>query len=357
MSSGQMSRRKFLAVIGGAGSALGIAGLSGWRLLGNGGESSAPVAGEFAVDPGVEVVEVAPGFVDATVWNDELLTLRASPAGTGIVLHSETTGTHHPIDVPDGFAARCVGVIDDTVVIGGHRHMEADESAFDVGAGYDSLLRRSGAETGLLLSQPGRPVVVPYRYRPVERVATAITSSDLASWAPRDLYLPTGTAGSVAAVLEHSSHLALDRYAYAEHPDSVFEAYLLAGDSAKPTADGLHRYRSLPIDHGSIWGAVADERQDLVVIDDRQGIVCYGEDSQVVFSIPDGSDLLGVQFQVGQSIATIVSADGNRETRIYSDGREVNRQVAGNLVAHQVSPQLTIATSTGKAAALFAKTT
>ena len=353
-SSEPMSRRRFLVVVGGAGGALGVAGLGGWRLLG-GGDSSVPTAGRFAVDPGVEIVEVEPGFVDATAWNDELLTLRASNSGTGIVLRSETTGTDHPVDVPDGFAARCVGVIDDTIIIGGHRHIETNEVAFATGADYGVLLRRAGLEADLLLSQPSRPIAASHDYRPVERVATVITASNLVGWAQRDVHLPSGTGGSVAAVLEQSSSLALDRYAYSDYLDSVFEASFLSVISAVPDPKEDLSHRSLPIDHGSIWGVVSDYNQELIVIEDRSGTVCYDHRNNVVFSIQDGSELLGIQLRAGQPLVSVVDANGVQETRAYYEGREIERRPIGDVVAHQISPRLTVAAEAGKAAAVFAE--
>ena len=238
MSSTQpMSRRRFLAVVGGTGGALGVAGLGGWRLLG-GGEGSGPAAGGLAVDPGVEIVEVQPGFADATVWNDELLTLRAATDGSGIVLRSETTDTDHPVDAPDGFAARCVGVIDDTIVIGGHRNVEFARTAFESGIEYETLLRSAGPQAQTLLDQPSRPITYPHEHVSIGRSATVTHTNDLEAWRNQTINMSDGTGASLATIFPSSVTFALERYSDPEHADSIYEVALVNFDgSTQPSWD------------------------------------------------------------------------------------------------------------------------
>ena len=250
-SSQPMSRRRFLAVVGGTGGALGVAGLGGWRLFGGAGGSQAQTLAAAGVDAGVEVVEVEAGFVDATVWDDQLLTLRAAPDGPGIVLHSETTGQDHPVQTPEGFTARCVGVIDDTIVIGGHREIETGQVSFEAGTDYETLLKLAGPEAEALLSQPGRPAAAPHQRTLRGKFASLVITRDIGSWTSHEVLLPDRTGGSVAAVLERSGTLAMDHYRFPSEADSNYEAVLI-GAVAALGGTGQFRDWSQSVDHGSI---------------------------------------------------------------------------------------------------------
>ncbi|MCY3859045.1 MAG: hypothetical protein OXG25_09060 [Gammaproteobacteria bacterium] len=351
MSSGQMSRRKFLAVVGGAGGALGVAGLGSWRLLG-GGAGSASAAGGFAVDPGVEVVEVASGFADAAVWKDELLTLRAGPVGSGIVLRSETTGTDHPVDTPVGFTARCVGVIDDTLIIGGHQDVDTGQMTFQADADYEQLLRAAGSQSALLLAQPHRPIARPHVHTDHERRAVGISTADLEEWKSEEVKFSDGTNGSIAAILEHSSLAALDHYSYPGHTDSIYEVALFRISSMlSGTAEFVAPAQE--VDHGAVWGAVGTWPHDVVVVSDRYGTRGYRATGELEFSIGDGSRLLGVR-SIGTELEAYVSGfDSAKHSRIYASGEEVARRPMNDLALHQVAPDISLALSDRRLAGVF----
>ena len=361
MSSTQpMSRRRFLAVVGGTGGALGVAGLGGWRLLG-GGEGSGPAAGGFAVDPGVEIVEVEPGFADATVWNDELLTLRAATDGSGIVLRSETTDTDHPVDAPDGFAARCVGVIDDTIVIGGHRNVEFARTAFESGIEYETLLRSAGPQAQTLLDQPSRPIAYPHEHVSIGRSATVTHTNDLEAWRNQTINMSDGTGASVATIFPSSVTFALERYSDPEHADSVYEVALVNFNPAefKSTSTGISlvvndAHPSFRIDHGSVWGSATGFGTDLIVVGDRSGMTCYSDLGQRVFVLDDGSYLLGIHATDNLVRATVYNPNNEHEVREFDNtGAEIERYPASGAVIHQAKADIILAASLGKKAAIL----
>ena len=259
-SSEPMSRRRFLAVVVGTGSALGVAGLGGWQLLLGRDSLRADsfAATGIVADQGVEIVEVAPGLVDATVWNDQLLTLRANEKGTGIILRSETSGTDYPVNAPDGFAARCVGVIDNTLIIGGHREVETGRMEFHTGTDYEMIAAAAGRLSGLLLSEPARPIVSGYTHLIVDTFPTLLTSEDPGRWDGHGMS-QSHQGGSIGTVLESSGMIAVDRYLDAEIPDSVFEVAFVEPEA---WLQGVEYSARAPIvvDHGALWG-VSPRRQ------------------------------------------------------------------------------------------------
>lgn len=348
MSTGPMSRRHFLAVIAGTTGAAAAAGLGGWRLLGSRG-SSLPAAASFAADPGVEIVEVQPGFVDATVWNDELLTLRASPTGTGIMLRSETADTDHPVDAPEGFAARCVGVIDNTIIIGGHREYEIRRVVFQAGEDYGTLLRQAGDEADLLLTQPGRPAAHAHERSIVPKIATVAVAEAFDDWSSRELSFPEGTGGSIAAVLETSSDLALDHYRFPDLADSNFEAALIDGRAAL-VGTGEFRAWSQPVDHGSIVNSASAPGIDLIVISDRHGTRCFDQNGSPVFDFDDA--LVHSVQPLSDDLADITAVgalthEGRIETRFFRGGSEYAPAAPALLMTHQASAGVTLAAPAG----------
>jgi len=342
MSSGQMSRRKFLAVVGGAGGALGVAGLGSWRLLG-GGAGSASAAGGFAVDPGAEVVEIQTGFVDATVWNDDLLTLRASPAGTGIVLRSETTGSEHPVGVPEGFTARCVGVIDDTIVIGGHQAISTGQITFEEGEDFRSLAAAAGPQAEILLGAPLPSPPVAHTHTFVDLHPSVAVSDELDTWTNTSLFFD-GFGGSCTAVADKNGTLVLDRYADAEVPDSVFEIASVAVPNGL-TFDALRIGGAIEVDHGGVWGTVYGDQGELLVVADRYGIRSLGPDGEPTFSLEEPYSLLGINVVGATSAVAVEDSFGERHIIEFRNGIQVAQRPLGSneLVLHRVSKSLTIA--------------
>lgn len=346
-STEPMSRRRFLAVIAGTTGAAAAAGLGGWRLLGSRG-SSLPAAASFAADPGVEIVEVQPGFVDATVWNDELLTLRASPTGTGIMLRSETTDTDHPVDAPEDFTARCVGVIDDALTVGGNQAVEMETLGFEVGIAYESLLANAGQESESLMRQPGRAVTSPHLHTFIDRHPTFVASSDLENWQTDRVEPVTGTGGSIGAILEGEGLAAIEHYAFPEIPDSVFESLLVrlnGTDDAVPDAGLL-----LPLDHGVIWGTSAVQGRDVLIISDRFGYFGYDMQGTTLFSVTDGSSVLGVQASDDVLYVSVLSSDGVRTRWGFVEGRRVSLQEESLdfPISHQIGATLALVSPSPK---------
>ena len=136
------------------------------------------------------------------MWNDQLFTLRAATDGTGIVLRSETARLDHSVEVPEGFTARCVGVIDDTITVGGNHAVEMETLRFEAGIAYDSLLEHAGRESELLMAQPGRAVASPHLHTFVDRYPAIVTSGDLENRQANRVTRRAGTDGSVGAIRE-----------------------------------------------------------------------------------------------------------------------------------------------------------
>ena len=288
MSRRVLSRRRFLAVVGGAGSSLALAGSAGAeRALSASEPQRAPNVSTPATVPGARVaqvgdpggergpvaVNVKAGFVDATSWTDQLLTLR-SGGPSGMLVRSELLGRDYPVTVPEGFAGRCLGSWGGSVVIGGHRVVNTGSFTFEAGEAYETLLAQAGDHARVLVAQPGRPVVTPYRHVFVERFPAVLVTSDLTNWQHLDVPLSVGTGGSFGAVLERGGVLAADHYAVAEVPDSVFEASLVTLAGAVGGEASAAR-GSIPVDHGGLWGASDTGSSDLVIVSDRAGTRGY----------------------------------------------------------------------------------
>lgn len=343
-----MSRRRFLAVVGGASGALGLAGLSGWRLL-SGRDGSGSAAEGFAVDPGMEIVEVQPGFVDATAWGEELLTLRADNVGKGIVLRSEITGTNHPVDAPDGFAARCVGTIGGELVICGHRVMETGSITFEAGPEYNSLTDYAGSLAQVLHSQPDPPEAVPHTHAYVEFAPSMLVASRLDEWDFYSAQVSGVQGGSIGAIFSDSEMVAVDVYAIAEVPDSI-EASALIPISDPRTENHKPAVVKVPVDHGAIWGTGHDGTSELLIVSDRSGTNIYDTDGAIRLSIADDSRLLGLSaFGDAASIA-LALADGQREVRHFRGSTEIgsSRLDPRSHIVHRVSSAVTVATSGAK---------
>ena len=361
-SSRPMSRRRFLAIVGGTG-IVTAAGLGGWRLVAGGSNATIGNPGPQtsqrsigSIDPSVEIIEVQPGFVDATVWNDQLLTLRADHTGTGITLRSETSGIHYPVNAPDHFTARCVGVIDDTIIVGGHREIEAGRMSFEEGTSYETLLGLAGPEAAALLSQPVQPVAHAHEHTITSKITSLVASEDIGKWNTRDVVLPDNTGGSIAAVLERSGALALDHYRFPSSADSNYEAVLI---DAKEALKGLGQLRSWSktVDHGSIISSASGLSNDVVVVSDRYGVRCFDHDGTNVFDFDDGS-LYAVQPLSGDlsdiTAVGVITFEGEVETRFYRYGTEFAPPVSVMLLTHQVSPHVTLAAPAGRVGSVFA---
>ena len=314
MTSGTpISRRRFLAVIGGTGVAA-ASGFGSWKLLigSQGPEPMRPIIGSGSVPPelNIDIVEVQPGFVDATVWNDELFTLRVESAGT--VLRSETTGTDYPVDTPGAFTARCIGVTDDIVIIGGHQRIAAGSLVYESGPPYRQLVNLGGADAEALLSEPARFTASPHEHLLVDHVPSIITAREMGVWRTGQLRTVDPLAGSCGAVLENSGTLAIDHYLDAESPDSIYEVVLM--DVASALAESVSvPTAAVAIDHGHIWGTAFDGKQDLLVITDRTGTRGLDDIGSVKFEL-EPSIVLEAINPSGQLLdLTVEISDGSQE--------------------------------------------
>lgn len=356
-----ISRRRFLAIVGGTTGALGITGLGGWNLLARRSGAAANTAGTTAGDPrtapDVEIVEVEPGFADATVWKDQLLTLRADANGTGIVVRSETTGYEHPVDAPDDFTARCIGNIDGAIVIGGHAHVQGEVVIYEAGPDALDLLLHAGAEAAALASQPGIPVFERHVYAPNKITAFLVATSDLRQWDTTEIVFPDRSGGSIAGILERSGSFALDHYESPDTADSNFEAILLDARSALGGVAVFENW-ALPVDHGLIWGVTSAEWADIVIVADRYGVRAKDDRGHRVFEINDAFlyTVQPVVGEFGEVIAVgVLGASGVAETRLFRDGEELASVDDALLMSHQIAPTISLAAPAGKIGGMTAE--
>lgn len=346
MSGRVLSRRRFLAVVGCASGALLVADRVGADETpgSDGAHGGAPGAGGQA---GVVVVAVESGFVDATSWQGELLTLRAGPSG--MVVRSELAERDYEVEVLDGFAGRCLGAHGNLLVIGGHRVVRTGTMTFEAGTPYETLLAQAGPEAKLLAAQPGRPVVTPYRHVFIERFPALVATADMRDWKHVDVPLGVGTGGSFGAVLERVGVLAGDLYAIAEVPDSVVEASLISlADAVRGEASAARG--SISLDHGSLWGASDTGVSDLVIVADRTGTRGYDSRNQAVVSLANDDWLLGINPEAGSLEAAVQTRDGAREIKRFRSGIEKETATLTDeaLIKHRISPHVTIASPDGK---------
>ncbi len=341
-----MSRRQFLAIVGGTAAG---AGLVGWRVmdhLGTGGVSATGIGD--AASGGPLAVQVDSGFVGATSWRGDLLTLRPAADG-GMVLRAELAGTEHVVDVPEGFAGRCVGTAGDVVAVCGHRVIETGRMTFEAGTDYRTLIADAGPMSELLLGEPEYPTMSGHTYVLVERFPSLLSSNDLVTWGHFDLPLVDGRGGSFGAVLDRGGVLAADSYAIAEIPDSVYETTLInLADAAVGEASVVRE--PIPIDHGSLWGGADDGASDLVIVSDRSGTKGYDDRGNVAFSITDGSQLLGVSPTEQSLDIAVQMSSGRREIRHFSDGSHTSSTMLADdsLVQHRVAPDVIVAAPDGQ---------
>lgn len=367
MAYDAMNRRRFLVLVGGAagtllsagcgqheaGPAGGLPGAGASSLAGGidgglpGGSSGLlSVDADDVGEAGVEVVAVEPELVDMTAWHGEFLTLRPGPAG--MLVRSESTGRDYPVEVPDGFAARCIGTHGDLLAVCGHRVVYTGYMIFEAGTPYETLLEQAGPHAALLTAQPSRPEVRPYRHEFIERFPALLTTDNLLDWEHFDLALGIGTGGSFGAVIERGGVLAADHYAYAEVSDSVFEASLISLADAvagKVSASGA----PIPLDHGALWGTSDTGTSGLVVVNDRTGTYAYDDKQRPVIAVTDNAAVLGVEPRGGFLNVAVQTSDGLREIRQFRNGTQqaVEGIGTGDPVRHRISPDITVTSPDG----------
>ena len=282
-----------------------------------------------------------------TSWEGEFLTLR--PDRTGMVVRSETTGQDHAVDVPDGFAGRCMGAHNGLLVVCGHRVVHTGYMTFEAGTPYEALIEQAGPHAALLRTQPDRPDARPYTHEFIERFPALLVTDNLLDWKLFDLSLNVGTGGSFGAVIERGGVLAADHYAFAEVPDSVFEASLInLGHAAEGRVSVVST--AVPVDHGSIWGAGDTGTDGLMVVADRRGVRAYDGRQRPVLSVADDAALLGIDASDGFLNVAVEATDGTREIRRFRDGTQhaVLDVEADDPIRHRVSADVVVVTPGGK---------
>lgn len=346
-----MSRRRFLAVVGGTAGVVGIAGLAGRSLLGGPGDPAPADAGNLTglmlADPGVEIVEVEPGFADAAVWNDQLLTLRADPAGTGIILRSETDGIEHPVDAPPDFTARCIGTIGTSLAIGGHRQIETGSILFESGPDFKTLAETAGPMADLLRGTPALPAPIGDRFRFIDSYPWLSISSDLWSWVDHEI-VADGHGGSCGAITDSGNIAAVDRYVDPDVPDSIFDVALveLPVDLSTGTFVG---HRQIPVSHGGVWGTSQDMRGELLAIVDDHGASFYRLDGSWLFTLPAEFSLLSIDSVDGVWMVSLRDRGGEQYVAEYGSELKIVQydRDPKPLLRHRVDERLTIV-STGR---------
>ncbi len=371
LDSQRFSRRGFLVVVGGASSALVFNSRvyanetsSNDELGTETSEPSLPSIGESESDQpdtndrgdtgelaNLSITHVESGFVDATNWQDELLTLRQGPQG--MLVRYEMAARDHLVTVPEGFTGRCLGTHENLLVIGGHRLLQTETATFEAGTSYKTLLEQAGADSKILLDQGEKPSVRPYQHIFIERLPSLIVSEDLQNWETLDLPLRVGTGGSFGAVLERGSVLAADHYSIAEMPDSVIEVSQISLAEAiygRPTTVR----DSIPLDHGTLWGASDTGTSDLLIVTDRNNIKGYDDQNQVLLSLDPDTRLLGITASGDIIEAAVETATGTRQIQRFKNGAlaEIAALTANDSITHRISPDILITAPDGKNALL-----
>ncbi len=251
--------------------------------------------------------------------------------------------------VPDGFAGRCMGAHGDLLAVGGHRVARTGYMTFEAGTPYETLLGQAGPHTELLSAQPNRPDARSYRHEFIERFPALIVTDNLLDWELFDLSLNIGTGGSFGAVIERGGVLAADHYAFAEVPDSVFEASLISlGGAATGQVSVVSG--AVPVDHGSLWGAGDTGTSGLVVVADRRGVRAYDDGQRPVLDIADDAKVLGIDASGGFLDVAVETSNGRREIRRFRGGAQqaaVDIQ-SSDPIRHRVSPDVTVVSANGK---------
>ena len=344
MTSGTpISRRRFLAVIGGAGITT-VAGWGSWRLLTDSRPTPTLDGDLREIEPSVEIVEVQPGFTDATVWRGQLFTLRAGSDNGSVTLRSETIGTDHTVHTPHGFTARCLGVIEDSIAVGGHQLVMTETVSFDHGTDYESLLASAGAESQRLRDQPWRATASRHRHQFSERLPMLIASEELISWSQDSFRSEDEFGGAVGAFVGGNSTIAIDRYVFADSPDSLFQVEV--GDIEQLLVRNGD-VEVITVNHGGIWGTCHDGSGPILVIGDTLGTVGYEANGLQRFKISPDESLLGAHAGSHGLHVDVLSADGRRLVRYFEDGEAIGirEKLAESPIVHQLDSGLAVVSS------------
>lgn len=192
-------------------------------------------------------------------------------------------------------------------------------------------------------------MVTPYQHVRVERLPSLLLTRDLREWKHFDLPIFAGTGGSFGAVLERGGLLAADHYGIPEVPDSVFEASLVSlADAVQGKASAVRR--SIPLDHGALWGSGDTGSSDLVVVSDRRGIRGYDDADRVMLSLAGDRSLLGIEPVDGSLRAAAETGSGAREITRFHDGAEQpTTPLAEDIsIRHRISRDVVIVAPDGK---------
>ena len=350
-----MHRRRFLIALAGTGAAvaLGSRFVPSWLST-----DELIVANPLArFQDELEIVTVEPGFVDATTWRGELLTLRAAPGEGGITVVFETDAREYPVSAPDGFVARALGTNGGNLLVAGHRVVNGGEIDLSSNSSYEQLLADAGAQASALMGQPGRPSVHPGIHVFAERRPEVALTADLDDWSHQGYVFRDGTAGSISSVLDSAGRICVDHWFDSEIPDSIVSAEfidtntLLSGREAPPRA-------IVPIDHGHTWGKCSNGESEFILIQDRDGIRGVTPDGTVRFEIADEAHLLGVNASGTTSAVDIQLIRGPREIWVFEGAVETERIRRGedDPVLHRFGDDIYMATGTAKHQAAATRT-
>ena len=341
-----MNRRRFLVLVGGAGGAA----LVGSRALADVG--ARPESGTAPL----EVVAVETGFVDATVWEGELVTMR--PSALGATLRFERESRDVAVAIPVGFGARCVGAHGRVLIIGGHRVLEDAPVSFKAGPSYSGLLEAAGDQSALLAAQPSPPEQPVAHSHIAKRHHPALyASSDLSDWKLIDMPSSRYSGGAVGAILEQAGLVAVNGFVDDEVPDSASAVELVALDGAAQ-GRSIPQHTPLAASHGALWGTAQAPGSELVVVSDLYSIRAMTVTGGEAFRLPLGHQLLAVNV-VGQSyeVALRLPAGQRQIMTVAVDGTTRDKALdSDTLIRHGVSPDVVVASVNGLYNTILRKT-
>ncbi|WP_423919201.1 hypothetical protein [Candidatus Poriferisodalis sp.] len=355
-SQPQMTRRRFLVIVGGA-AGMAAVGRHAYAAAGeddnvpNSDKDGAPDRDGAPDEPEPQRIVVGEGLIDATVWGGSLVTLRNGD--TGFFVRDEQREVDYSIGAPDNVQIFCIAASGRLLIAGGHLIREFEPVTFKSGQPYTDLLANAGGEAERLKNQPGAPPQpVGFTFRPTSHRPVLLVSPDGDEWKQVEFSLDPLPGGTVGAILEAESAVAVLRYVDSSITDSGIAVDLVSLDEALQ-GNTVEHATSLPVSHGGIWGTYQGPSGSVVLTTGHSGVQGRLPAGDTAFALPDEEHLLGVNYTEGGYQVAVQLPTGERVLKTFKTPYTATAQklTAEDLVLHGVSPEVIIGSSAGFAKA------